>query len=109
MADTINGDRPEAVVAARPFAACRALQRGGAAIYSARVIVLIVGISVAALPTLGAPNDVKPGLWEWTSDSETSGGPIFAPETPDHAQVSSEVTKKHRVFKRCMTQSTIDV
>jgi hypothetical protein len=73
------------------------------------------------LPTLAAENtplNVKPGLWEVTSDSEHSGTPPIPAEalarmSPEQrakleAAMQQSMGPQHRVAKRCVTQADID-
>jgi hypothetical protein len=77
--------------------------------------------TAAALPALAADNtplNVKPGLWEMTSDSEHSGTPPIPPEalatlTPEQrakleAAMQQSMGPQHRVMKHCVTQADID-
>ena len=76
---------------------------------------------VAALPALAADNtplNVKPGLWEMTSDIEHSGTPPIPPEalaqlSPEQraqleAAMQQSMAPQHRVMKHCVTQADID-
>lgn len=82
--------------------------------------VLCVAV-VAALPARAAndtPLNVKPGLWEMTSDSERSGAPPIPPETlakltPEQrakleAAMGAAKGPQRRVAKHCVTQADID-
>jgi Protein of unknown function (DUF3617) len=77
--------------------------------------------AAAAVPALAADNtplNVKPGLWEMTSDSEHSGTPPIPPEalatlTPEQrakleAAMQQSMGPQHRVMKHCVTQADID-
>lgn len=90
--------------------------------HTVRVMVLGIGMSVAALlPALAADNtplQLKPGLWELTSDSEHSGMPPIPPEalakmSPEQrakveAAMKGSTGPQHRVVKHCVTQQDID-
>lgn len=86
-----------------------------------RIVSLAVWFSIAAVfPALAADNtplNVKPGLWEITSDSQSSGAPPIPPEvlaqmSPDQrakleAVMQHAMGPQHRVAKRCVTQADI--
>lgn len=85
-----------------------------------RILVLAIGVGVTPLFALAAdePLRLKPGLWEWTIDSNWSGGPPLAPEAlartspKQRAEIEAhragKGTPTHVVFKRCMTQEALD-
>jgi hypothetical protein len=87
-----------------------------------RLVLLTYWLGVApALPALAADNtplNVKPGLWEMTSDSERSGTPPIPPEalaklTPEQraqleAAMQQSMGPQHRVMQHCVTQADID-
>ncbi len=89
---------------------------------SMRTLFIGMCLSAGALsPARAADNpplDVKPGLWEMTSDSERSGKLPLPPEalarmTPEQrakleAAMQGSMGPRHRVVKRCVTQADID-
>ena len=89
-----------------------------------RVISTVIAISVcglfSALAAENTPLQVKPGLWEITSEGQNSGTPPIPPEvlaqmTPEQrAQMEAHLKEmmaqqaQRRVTKRCVTQQDID-
>lgn len=87
------------------------------------VHIMVVGIATsiaASFPALAADNtplNVKPGLWEITSDVDHSGMPPIPPDalaklSPEQrakieAAMQQSMGPRHRVDKRCVTQDEI--
>ncbi len=87
-----------------------------------RIVSITVSCSIAAaLAAFAADNtplDVKPGMWEITSDSQSSGAPPIPPDllaqispeqrTRVEAALQHAMGPQHHVLKRCVTQADID-
>jgi hypothetical protein len=89
---------------------------------STRVASLALWLSLVSLvPALAADNtplNVKPGLWQMTSDTERNGTPPIPPETlakmsPEQrakleAAMKGAMAPQHREDKHCVSQADID-
>lgn len=89
--------------------------------FGIRVVSLSLCLGAAALPALAADNtplEVRPGLWEMTSDSESTGKPplpadALARLSPEQrAKVEGAMQQsmgpQHRVTRHCVTEADLD-